>query len=906
MSTLHPATQRSASASASAVLPLSSDSSFGSASGLSPAVLPGARFGRFAVCGSAHDDPAGATYPAVAADSGDPAWLVVLPRPLVKAEPEIGRAYLEEARTAGTIRHPHLARLLAVAKQDGVFFAAWERSEAVTAEEWIARNGAMSPEQAIKIVRQAALGLGAVHDAGLTHREVRPGRLLIRPDGSVRLAGLGLARAAEEVQRFKTGLPIAAAPYAAPERYQSEGRSADPRSDIYSLGATMFHLLTGVPPFEGETTLQTLHKHVAEPVPDPAHVVPTLPDALRRLVRLMMAKNPADRPPDTPALIAELDSVRTQMAETGAGGSSLRLATAARPDGTRSGSGVRPGVGSGSSGRYPAASGLLPRRNRLEGVHVRGLSADDLPIEPVGGRPDIAAPPRPRSAAGLLLIAAGTAVALAAVSGVLLIGPLRTMTAAAGTGAETVPAGKRAPAAADAALPAASATPVGATVPAVTPAPAAPPASLAALPVPPPADPALASAEAAAELEKAAAEFSRLSDAAFEAERSDKAGEMRRAAASLREFAARHAAAADPRRRGFASEAADLAARLAKRGAPVRLTDRVRASHPAAAGAAAMHPSGRLSAHGCVHGSLFPTILRDDGLIERQPANPLSGGGHKGALTAVAFDPTPGAPAIATAGADKAVIIWRLAKDKLERSAVELPVGPAVSLAFSPDGKSLAAVGGDAVVRMIDPSAAKLTEPLPLDFPLQADGATEPTIPAVAAAVAVAYSPDGTSLAVGRADGGVAVWNFGAKAWRTAAAGLKGPVVSLMFAKDGSRLLASDAERVAVVSLTEPPAPSADGSAAAGAGVLALPVGGPAVLLPGARFVIAGRKPAVFAVGTGREIAALDGDTAKPVASMGLSASGDRLMTVDADGEIAFWRIDAASLASLVTARASP
>jgi serine/threonine-protein kinase len=155
----------------------------------------------------------------------------------------------------------------------------------------MSREGPLTPERTLDIVGQAANGLQAAHDAGVIHRDIKPGNILVTPDGVVKITDFGISRATNSVPLTETGAIMGTAYYISPE--QASGQSVTPASDIYSLGIVAYECLTGRRPFDGDTPVSVALAQVSQ---EPPALPPELPASVRDLVMQMLAKRPADRP----------------------------------------------------------------------------------------------------------------------------------------------------------------------------------------------------------------------------------------------------------------------------------------------------------------------------------------------------------------------------------------------------------------------------------------------------------------------------------------------------------------------------------------------------------------------------------------------------------------------------------
>ncbi|QJW96880.1 serine/threonine-protein kinase [Frigoriglobus tundricola] len=218
----------------------------------------------------------------------------VLP-PKQALDPAGVERFYQEARAAAALDHPNIVHAYDVACDRGTHFLVLEYIDGDTLDRRLAAAGQLSVGEAVGCAVQAAAGLQHAHEKGVAHRDIKPANLLLGRDGIVKILDLGLAQFFEDSgTRLSRGAGaiMGTTDYVAPE--QLLGAEADHRADIYNLGATLYHLLTGQPPFSGTTAAKMVAHHLSA-VP-PAHdVCPDVPEDLSAVVERMLAKDPADR-----------------------------------------------------------------------------------------------------------------------------------------------------------------------------------------------------------------------------------------------------------------------------------------------------------------------------------------------------------------------------------------------------------------------------------------------------------------------------------------------------------------------------------------------------------------------------------------------------------------------------------
>ena len=232
----------------------------------------------------------------------------VLPRDQGQDEETVKR-FRNEAQSAARLDHENIARVYFVGEDGGWYFIVFEFIEGQNLRDLVADQGALSLEQSLNITLQLAAALDHAARREVVHRDIKPSNVLLTDNGRAKLVDMGLAR----LQPMRTGqddltasgVTLGTFDYISPEQAR-DPRTADVRSDIYSLGCTLFFMLTGRPPFARGTVLQKLLSHSAEPPPDPRSLRPDLPDDILPVLNKMLAKSPADRYGSPGELMGEL------------------------------------------------------------------------------------------------------------------------------------------------------------------------------------------------------------------------------------------------------------------------------------------------------------------------------------------------------------------------------------------------------------------------------------------------------------------------------------------------------------------------------------------------------------------------------------------------------------------------
>jgi len=219
--------------------------------------------------------------------------------------------FRREARSAAALSHPHVVPVHDLGETaDGAHYIVMEYVPGGTLKERILRGGAMDVRTAARISHQVAAALGAAHDAGVVHRDVKPENILFAGSGEAKVTDFGIARSASSPRLTEAGFTLGTADYMSPE--QAMGEAVGPASDLYSLGVVLYQMLAGERPFEADSPLATAVKHANEPPPKlrrPGEGDPAFPGGMGAVVEKLLAKDPADRHGSASELMADLERV---------------------------------------------------------------------------------------------------------------------------------------------------------------------------------------------------------------------------------------------------------------------------------------------------------------------------------------------------------------------------------------------------------------------------------------------------------------------------------------------------------------------------------------------------------------------------------------------------------------------
>ena len=267
---------------------------------------PPVRIGGFEILGKIGTGGMGVVYKARQMSLDRLVALKILP-PHLEKDAEFMRRFVQEARATGQLNHPNIVSGIDVGQADGYWYFAMEFVDGESLRHILNRRGRLPEKEVIAIALQVAEGLAHAHAHRILHRDVKPENILIDREGTAKICDLGLARRlqSEHPGMTQDGTTMGTPSYLSPEQARGQ-KDLDPRTDIYSLGATLFHLAAGRPPFTGETAAVVMSKHLTEPAPDLARAVEGISRGLAAVVARCLQKNPADRYASMGDLIEDL------------------------------------------------------------------------------------------------------------------------------------------------------------------------------------------------------------------------------------------------------------------------------------------------------------------------------------------------------------------------------------------------------------------------------------------------------------------------------------------------------------------------------------------------------------------------------------------------------------------------
>ena len=226
-------------------------------------------------------------------------------------KPDYIRRFFQEGKIAAKLNHNNIVQAIDVGEAGGVYYFVMEYVEGKTLYDDLSKGKIFVESEALDVTIQLAHALQHAHSQGLIHRDVKPKNVMINTEGVVKLADMGLARETADIKaaRNEQGKAFGTPYYIAPEQIRGE-LDIDGRADIYSLGATLYHMVTGRVPFDATTPSEVMRKHLKEPLIPPDHLNTLLSAGISEVIEVMMAKNRQDRYANVDELLLDLEAIR--------------------------------------------------------------------------------------------------------------------------------------------------------------------------------------------------------------------------------------------------------------------------------------------------------------------------------------------------------------------------------------------------------------------------------------------------------------------------------------------------------------------------------------------------------------------------------------------------------------------
>ncbi|MEE3284788.1 MAG: serine/threonine-protein kinase [Planctomycetota bacterium] len=221
------------------------------------------------------------------------------------------KRFRSEALATRELKHENIVGVYEAGSIDGQFYIALEFVEGTDVSQLIRTRGRLPVGRSLDITRQVALALSVAYRRNIVHRDIKPSNLLIRGDGVVKLTDMGLARSMDDAEQAgitRAGTTVGTVDYISPEQARNS-KSADTRSDIYSLGCTWYHMLTGEVPFPHGSLTDKLQAHANTPAPDPRNINSTIPEEVVLVLQRMLEKSPDRRHPTPDDLVSALETI---------------------------------------------------------------------------------------------------------------------------------------------------------------------------------------------------------------------------------------------------------------------------------------------------------------------------------------------------------------------------------------------------------------------------------------------------------------------------------------------------------------------------------------------------------------------------------------------------------------------
>lgn len=234
----------------------------------------------------------------------------VLPKRFAEKSNYIKRFY-KEGKLAAKLNHNNIVQAIDVGEAGGLYYFVMEYVEGKTLYDDLAKGKIFTEDEALDVIMQLCSALDHAHKMGMVHRDVKPKNIMITPEGVVKLADMGLARETSDIEAAESekGKAFGTPYYIAPEQVRGE-IDIDGRADLYAVGATLFHMLTGRVPFEAKTPSEVMRKHITEQIVPPDHINTSLSGGISEVIEVAMAKKKSDRYASIEELMIDLNAVK--------------------------------------------------------------------------------------------------------------------------------------------------------------------------------------------------------------------------------------------------------------------------------------------------------------------------------------------------------------------------------------------------------------------------------------------------------------------------------------------------------------------------------------------------------------------------------------------------------------------
>lgn len=234
----------------------------------------------------------------------------ILPKRFVENQNYIDR-FFKEGKIAAKLNHNNIVQAIDVGKAGDLYYFVMEYVEGKTLYDDLSKGKVFSEQEALGIIVQLVHALGHAHLNGMIHRDVKPKNIMINTEGVVKLADMGLARETSDMISAKSeqGKAFGTPYYIAPEQIRGK-LDVDGRADIYALGATFYHMVTGQVPFDGDTPSDVMRKHLKEPLTPPDHLNASLSGNIAEVIEVMMAKKTRDRYNNAEEVLTDLEAIK--------------------------------------------------------------------------------------------------------------------------------------------------------------------------------------------------------------------------------------------------------------------------------------------------------------------------------------------------------------------------------------------------------------------------------------------------------------------------------------------------------------------------------------------------------------------------------------------------------------------